>query len=110
MPLTVYQNRRYDADFLTVRAVIGSAELGQVTRFESRMEQHTPAGGIPDSGGGIPVPGVAQRMGSAHILAARPHDGNPSGLAGRPRLRTAGDRVRQRALLACDWTFPPDVG
>ena len=43
----------YDADFLTVRAVIGSAELGQVTRFESRMEQHTPAGGIPDSGGGI---------------------------------------------------------
>jgi predicted dehydrogenase len=53
VPLTVYQNRRYDADFLTVRAVIGSGELGQVTRFESRMEQYAPAGGIPDSGGGI---------------------------------------------------------
>jgi predicted dehydrogenase len=53
VPLTVYQNRRYDADFLTVRAVLGSGELGQVTRFESRMEQYAPAGGIPASGGGI---------------------------------------------------------
>jgi predicted dehydrogenase len=53
VPLTVYQNRRYDADFLTARAVIGSGELGRVTRFESRMEQYTPAGGIPASGGGI---------------------------------------------------------
>ena len=53
VPLTVYQNRRYDADFLTVRAVIGSGELGRVTRFESRMEQYSPADGIPASGGGI---------------------------------------------------------
>jgi predicted dehydrogenase len=53
VPLTVYQNRRYDADFLTVRAVLGSGELGQVIRLESRMEQYTPAGGIPASGGGI---------------------------------------------------------
>jgi predicted dehydrogenase len=53
VPLTVYQNRRYDADFRTVRAVIGSGELGRVERFESRMEQYAPADGIPDSGGGI---------------------------------------------------------
>jgi predicted dehydrogenase len=53
LPLTVYQNRRYDADLLTVRAVIGSGELGRVTRFESRIEQYTPPGGIPSSGGGI---------------------------------------------------------
>jgi predicted dehydrogenase len=53
VPLTVYQNRRFDADFLTVRAVIDSGELGRVTRFESRIEQYTPPGGIPSSGGGI---------------------------------------------------------
>ena len=53
VPLTVYQNRRYDADVLTVRAVIDSGELGRVTRLESRMEQHTPPGGIPASGGGV---------------------------------------------------------
>jgi predicted dehydrogenase len=51
--VTVYQNRRFDADMLTVRAVIDSGELGRVTRFESRMEQYTPPGGIPTSGGGI---------------------------------------------------------
>ncbi len=51
--LTVYQNRRFDADLLTVRAVIDSGELGRVTRFESRIEQYTPPGGIPASGGGI---------------------------------------------------------
>jgi len=49
VPLTVYQNRRFDADLLTVRAVIDSGEVGRVTRFE----QYTPSGGIPSSGGGI---------------------------------------------------------
>jgi predicted dehydrogenase len=53
--LTVYQNRRYDADLLTVRAVIDSGELGRITRFESRIEQFTPPGGITSSGGGILV-------------------------------------------------------
>jgi predicted dehydrogenase len=51
--LTVYQNRRFDADLLTVRAVIDSGEVGRVTRFESRIEQYAPPGGIPSSGGGI---------------------------------------------------------
>ena len=51
--LTVYQNRRFDADLLTVRAVIGSGELGRVVRFESRIEQFTPPDGITASGGGI---------------------------------------------------------
>jgi predicted dehydrogenase len=53
VPLTVYQNRRWDADLLTIRAVIGSGELGRVARFESRIEQYAPPGGIPSSGGGI---------------------------------------------------------
>jgi predicted dehydrogenase len=51
--LTVYQNRRFDADFRTVRKLIDSGELGRITRFESRMEQYTPPGGVPSSGGGI---------------------------------------------------------
>ena len=53
VPLTVYQNRRFDADLLTVQALISSGELGQITRFESRIEQYAPPGGIPTSGGGI---------------------------------------------------------
>jgi predicted dehydrogenase len=53
VPLAVYQNRRWDADFLTVRALVESGTLGEVTSFESRMEQYPPAGGFATTGGGV---------------------------------------------------------
>jgi predicted dehydrogenase len=53
VPLTVYQNRRWDADYLTVRALVGSGTLGEVTAFESRMEQYPPPGGFSATGGGV---------------------------------------------------------
>ena len=42
VPLTVFQNRRWDGDFLTVRRFVESGELGTVTRFESRFERFRP--------------------------------------------------------------------
>jgi predicted dehydrogenase len=39
---TVFQNRRWDGDFLTVRRIVESGELGAVTRFESRFERFLP--------------------------------------------------------------------
>ena len=53
VPLTVYQNRRWDADFLTVRALLEASALGEVTEFESRMEQYPPPGGFSVTGGGV---------------------------------------------------------
>ncbi|MET9628640.1 Gfo/Idh/MocA family oxidoreductase [Lentzea sp. NPDC006480] len=40
VPLTVFQNRRWDSDFLTVRKIIG--QLGDITRLESRYERWVP--------------------------------------------------------------------
>jgi predicted dehydrogenase len=40
--LTVYQNRRWDGDFLTVRAAAASGELGELIRFESRFDRFVP--------------------------------------------------------------------
>lgn len=40
--LTVFQNRRWDSDFLTVRKVIDSGRLGEVFRFESRYDRWVP--------------------------------------------------------------------
>lgn len=40
--LTVFQNRRWDGDFLTVKSLIESGSLGQVARFESRFERWRP--------------------------------------------------------------------
>jgi scyllo-inositol 2-dehydrogenase (NADP+) len=38
-PLIVFHNRRWDGDFLTVKKLIGSGALGDVTRFESTFER-----------------------------------------------------------------------
>src|SRR6266540_339578 len=40
--LTVFQNRRLDSDFLTVRKVLDSGRLGDVFRFESRYDRWVP--------------------------------------------------------------------
>ncbi|HWC84366.1 MAG TPA: Gfo/Idh/MocA family oxidoreductase [Pseudonocardiaceae bacterium] len=40
--LTVFQNRRYDSDFRTVRKVLDSGRLGEVFRFESRYDRWVP--------------------------------------------------------------------
>jgi predicted dehydrogenase len=37
--LTVFQNRRWDGDFLTVKRLLAEGELGKVQRFESRFER-----------------------------------------------------------------------
>jgi predicted dehydrogenase len=40
--LTVFQNRRWDGDYLTVSRLIGEGRLGEVRRFESRFETYKP--------------------------------------------------------------------
>jgi len=56
--LTVFQNRRWDGDFLTVRKLIAERALGDVFRFESHFDRWRPeprAGwkNEPDPGGGL---------------------------------------------------------
>lgn len=59
-PLMVFQNRRWDGDFLTVRSLIESGALGTVYQFESSFEHWAPeARGqwqeltTPELGGGV---------------------------------------------------------
>ena len=40
--LTVFQNRRFDGDFLTLRSIIDKNMLGRIIRFESRFERFRP--------------------------------------------------------------------
>jgi len=42
VPFTVFQNRRWDGDFLTLRTLIDDGSLGEVRRFESRFEWWKP--------------------------------------------------------------------
>lgn len=58
--LSVFQNRRWDGDLLTVRRLLAEGRLAGVTRFESRFERWRPApkpgwreSGGPEDGGGL---------------------------------------------------------
>ncbi|MGB3438687.1 MAG: Gfo/Idh/MocA family oxidoreductase [Actinophytocola sp.] len=60
VPLTVFQNRRWDGDFRTVRRLLADRALGTVWRFESRFEWWKPdrgsswkTGTAAADGGGI---------------------------------------------------------
>ncbi|MFD0069606.1 Gfo/Idh/MocA family oxidoreductase, partial [Streptomyces sp. NPDC127574] len=50
--LSVFQNRRWDNDFLTLQGLVAEGELGDVQRFESRFERWRPQpkGGWRESG------------------------------------------------------------
>ena len=52
LSLAPYQNRRWDSDFLTVRALAADGSLGEVARFESRFERLAPDEGPGAAGGG----------------------------------------------------------
>jgi predicted dehydrogenase len=58
--LTVFQNRRWDGDYLTARRLIESGRLGRVLRWESRFERWRPEikegwreSADPDEAGGV---------------------------------------------------------
>jgi predicted dehydrogenase len=40
--VTIFQNRRWDNDFLTVKKIVDENKLGPITRFESRMDRFRP--------------------------------------------------------------------
>jgi predicted dehydrogenase len=58
---SVFHNRRWDGDFLTLRRLIADGSLGEVVRLESRFDRWRPAvdrdkwreGGRPEDAGGI---------------------------------------------------------
>jgi predicted dehydrogenase len=59
--LTVFHNRRWDGDFLTIAQIHSSGSIGRVSRFESRFERWQPAPQLAawrqsaevDAGGGV---------------------------------------------------------
>lgn len=40
--LTVYQNRRWDSDYLTLRKIMSEGKLGDIVEFETHFDRHQP--------------------------------------------------------------------
>jgi predicted dehydrogenase len=51
--LSVYQNRRWDSDLLTLRRLMTAGRLGAIHRFESRFERFRPDDAPRGAGGGM---------------------------------------------------------
>ncbi|WP_327695166.1 Gfo/Idh/MocA family oxidoreductase [Streptomyces sp. NBC_00459] len=67
--LSVFQNRRWDHDFRTLRKLVAEGELGDVWRFESRFERWRPQtkGGWRESGDPAEFGGLLYDLGS-HVV------------------------------------------
>ncbi|GAB0120204.1 oxidoreductase [Acidisoma sp. 7E03] len=53
--LSVFQNRRFDSDFLTVSEMLAAGRLGRLVEFESRIDRYRPE--VPDRWRERPEPG-----------------------------------------------------
>lgn len=67
--LSVFQNRRWDNDFRTLRTLVEDGSLGPVQRFESRFERWRPRlkGGWRESGAPEEIGGLLYDLGS-HVV------------------------------------------
>lgn len=67
--LSVYQNRRWDSDFLTVARLIRNDSLGRVVEFESHFDRHRPEWPQTESWKykGIPGGGAVYDLGT-HLI------------------------------------------
>ncbi len=78
--LSVFHNRRWDGDFLTVRRLVESGSLGDVWRFESRYERWRPDRTLdswkeradPQDAGGILADLGSHLIDQAIVLLGRP--------------------------------------
>lgn len=100
--LTVFQNRRWDGDFLTARALIESGELGRVARFESRFERWRtqPSAGWRESADPDEAGGVLFDLGSHLIDQALHLFGPADSVYAEVATRRPGAAVDDDAFLA----------
>lgn len=102
VPLTVFQNRRWDSDFLTLRKVLADGRLGRPTRLEARFEVHQALDAAawqespdPADGGGVLVDLGSHRIDQATVLF-----GAPSSIYAELHRRRPGTLVEDDAFVS----------
>jgi scyllo-inositol 2-dehydrogenase (NADP+) len=103
--LTVFHNRRWDGDLLTVRRLIDDNTLGAVLRFESRYERWRPtpkAGSWRESSAPEDAGGLLFDLGSHLIDQALLLFGRPNAVYAELDRRRAGVEADDDGFLALD--------
>ncbi|MEW9533424.1 Gfo/Idh/MocA family oxidoreductase [Microbispora sp. NPDC049125] len=98
--LSVFQNRRWDGDFLTLRRLL--PRLGRVHRFESRFERWRPApkGGWRETGGPDDLAGTLYDLGSHLVDQALQLFGPVSRVYAEADVRRAGVLADDDAFIS----------
>ncbi|MCF3961041.1 Gfo/Idh/MocA family protein [Streptomyces fuscigenes] len=100
--LSVFQNRRWDNDFLTLKALVDAGELGEVQRFESRFERWRPQlkGGWRESGDPEEIGGLLYDLGSHVVDQALTLFGPVTQVYAEADVRRPGARTDDDTFLA----------
>jgi predicted dehydrogenase len=100
--LTVFQNRRLDGDFLTLRGLLERGELGTVTRFESRFERFRPdvGDGWRELGDAAEGGGLLLDLGAHLVDQARVLFGHPRSVYAELDRRRPGAQVEDDVFVA----------
>jgi len=96
---SVFQNRRWDGDFLTVKRLIAEGAMGRITRFESRYERWRPEPDLnawrersaPEEAGGLLFDLGSHLVDQALVLFGKP-----------THVYAEGDRRRARVEVDDD--------
>jgi predicted dehydrogenase len=102
--LTVFQNRRWDGDFLTLRRLLAERRLGRVHRFESRFERWRPqpGSGWRERPGATETGGLLYDLGSHLVDQALQLFGGVRDLYAEVDVRREGAEVDDDAFLALE--------
>ena len=102
VPLVPFQNRRWDGDFLTLRKVLESGQLGEVVRFDTSMDRWFPGSAPGWRGEAIPggVDGALGGFGSHAVDQAVALFGRVRSVYGEVAKRRAASAVNDDVFLA----------
>jgi scyllo-inositol 2-dehydrogenase (NADP+) len=102
--ITVFQNRRWDGDFLTLRRLLDEGRLGSVHRFESRFEgwQLRPGHGWRERGEAVEGGGLLLDLGSHLVDQALQLFGPLREVYSELDVRRAGAEVDDDDFLALE--------
>src|SRR5262245_2972241 len=102
--LTVFQNRRWDGDFLTLRRLLDEGQLGRVHRFESRFERWRPqvGGGWRERAAAAEGGGLLYDLGSHLVDQALQLFGPVRDLYAEVDIRREGAEVDDDDFLAIE--------
>ncbi|MET7454232.1 Gfo/Idh/MocA family oxidoreductase [Streptomyces sp. NPDC005574] len=100
--LSVFQNRRWDNDFLTLRKLLAEGALGDVSRFESRFERWRPEpkGGWRESGDPAEIGGLLYDLGSHVVDQALVLFGPVTAVYAESDIRRPGARADDDTFIA----------